>query len=131
MMYTRVILPKQNWEIHLYIDAAPQYARLILQDMENMGVGGAVIRRAYDNLVRKWKKNTGITVSKRKARRSVTVISGQTSLREFLNTYSHELNHLEMHIGKACGYNPYSEEASMLSGDMSSRILSQLFAGSK
>lgn len=126
MMYARVRLPRQRWEIHFYIDTTPHDARRILQDIEDMGASGAVLRRAYRNLYARWKPDTGLTVSRARERRSVSVVSWQTSAREFLNTYAHELNHLEMHIGRAMRYDPYGEPASYLSGEINSRIITKI-----
>lgn len=126
MMYARVRLPRQRWEIHFYIETTPHDARRILKDIEDMGASGAVLYRAYQNLFRRWRPNTGLTVTRARERRSISVVSRQTSVREFLNTYAHELNHLEMHIGRAMRYDPYGEPASYLSGELNSRILSEI-----
>jgi hypothetical protein len=39
-------------------------------------------------------------------------------MEEFINTYNHEKNHVEMHICEKLDIDPYSEEAAYLSGDL-------------
>lgn len=66
--------------------------------------------------------NTGCIYSNYKKHKSVIVIGKASDFGEYLNTVAHEKNHLEMHICKALQIDPFSEEASNLSG-----YLSQLF----
>ena len=47
---------------------------------------------------------------------SLMIINMSTSMDEFINTYNHEKNHIEMHICDALNIDPFSEEASDLSG---------------
>ena len=49
---------------------------------------------------------------------NLILIYKASSIGEFLNTFEHEKNHLEMHICEALDINPYSEEAADLSGDL-------------
>ena len=44
------------------------------------------------------------------------IINMSTSMDEFINTYNHEKNHIEMHICDTHNIDPFSEEASDLSG---------------
>ena len=44
------------------------------------------------------------------------IINMSTSMDEFINTYNHEKNHIEMHICEAYNIDPFSEEAADLSG---------------
>lgn len=67
--------------------------------------------------------DTGFTYSSFKHRSSIMVIHKASSIGEFINTFEHEKNHLEMHICEALGINPYSEEAAHMSGDLAQTIL--------
>lgn len=53
------------------------------------------------------------------------VIHKASSIGEFINTFEHEKNHLEMHICEALDINPYSEEAAHMSGDLAQLILEE------
>ena len=71
----------------------------------------------------KAKEDTGFTYSNYKYKSSILVIHKASSIGEFINTFEHEKNHLEMHICEALGINPYSEEAAHMSGDLSQMII--------
>lgn len=81
-----------------------------------------VIQAAVSNIQSGY--NTGFTYSK--GNTSVMVINKCTSIVEVINTYNHEKNHIEMHICKELGIDPYSEEASYLSGDLSELIFDKI-----
>ena len=61
---------------------------------------------------------TGFCYSNFANRCSVIVVHKASSIGEFINTFEHEKNHLEMHICEALDINPYSEEAAHFSGDL-------------
>ena len=73
----------------------------------------------------KAKEDTGFTYSNYKYKSSILVIHKASSIGEFINTFEHEKNHLEMHICEALGINPYSEEAAHLSGDLAQKIIEE------
>lgn len=73
----------------------------------------------------KAKEDTGFTYSSYKYKCSILVIHKASSIGEFINTFEHEKNHLEMHICEALGIDPYSEEAAHISGDLSQMILEE------
>ena len=77
------------------------------------------IRRNLDEA----KLDTGFCYSNFANKSSVIVVHKASSIGEFINTFEHEKNHLEMHICEALDINPYSEEAAHLSGDLAQLIL--------
>ena len=72
------------------------------------------IRRNLDEA----KLDTGFCYSNFANKSSVIVVHKASSIGEFINTFEHEKNHLEMHICEALDINPYSEEAAHFSGDL-------------
>ena len=77
------------------------------------------IRRNLDEA----KLDTGFCYSNFANRCSVIVVHKASSIGEFINTFEHEKNHLEMHICEALDINPYSEEAAILSGELAMQML--------
>lgn len=69
--------------------------------------------------------DTGFAYSNYGKQFSIIAIHKASSIGEFINTFEHEKNHLEMHICEALDINPYSEEAAHLSGDLSQLILEE------
>ena len=70
-------------------------------------------------------EDTGFTYSNFRSRCSVMVIHKASSIGEFINTFEHEKNHLEMHMCEALDINPYSEEAAHMSGNLAQTILEE------
>ena len=46
----------------------------------------------------------------------------EAPVEEFIDTYNHEKNHVEMHMCKEFGIDPYSEEAAYLSGQLAKKL---------
>lgn len=69
--------------------------------------------------------DTGFAYSSYDKQCSIVVIHKASSIGEFINTFEHEKNHLEMHICEALDINPYSEEAAHMSGDLAQLILEE------
>lgn len=63
-----------------------------------------------------YKDNIGFTYSNIERRASLVLIGITDSADEFQDTYDHEKGHLVMHISKALGIDPYSEEYQYLAG---------------
>ena len=70
--------------------------------------------------------DTGFIYSSFYKQRSIIVVHKASSVGEFVNTFVHEKNHLEMHICEALDINPYSEEAAILSGEIAMQIINQI-----
>ena len=71
------------------------------------------------------KIDTGFAYSSYNKQYSIVVIHKASSIGEFINTFEHEKNHLEMHICEALDINPYSEEAAHMSGNLAQLILEE------
>ena len=76
------------------------------------------------NLVKAY-LDTGFAYSSYNKQCSIVVIYKASSIEEFINTFKHEKNHLEMHICGALNINPYSEEAAHISGELAQLILEE------
>ena len=53
------------------------------------------------------------------------VVHRASSIGEFINTFEHEKNHIEIHLCEALDINPYSEEAAHMSGYLAQLILEE------
>lgn len=109
--------------------ANPDYRMSKVQACDYLGVS----RATFDNYVRdgfipkgvkqegfkelSWQKSDlDIFLS------SIIVINRPDSAEEFIDTYNHEKNHVEMHICKEFGIDPYSEKAAYLSGQLAKKL---------
>lgn len=115
-------MDKFDWGITIYYTVDDTQKSEILKKLEDMKCTKETLESISRNL-EKAKEDTGFTYSNYEKQCSIIVIHKASSIGEFINTFEHEKNHLEMHICEALDINPYSEEAALLSGDLAQMIL--------
>lgn len=115
-------MDKFDWCITIYYTVDDTQKMEILNKLEELGCDKFTIESVTRNLS-KAKHDTGFTYSSYKDQYSILVIHKASSIGEFINTFEHEKNHLEMHICEALDINPYSEEAAHMSGELAQMIL--------
>lgn len=113
-----------DWHITIYYTVNDEYKREILDMLDGFKCSEEVLKSVYNNLDKAC-LDTGFTYSSFRSRCSIVVIHKASSIGEFINTFEHEKNHLEMHICEALDINPYSEEAAHMSGDLAQIILEE------
>lgn len=115
-------MDKFGWEITIYYTVDESQKAEVLTLLEEMGCKAKAMESIISNL-EKAEIDTGFAYSNYAKKSSVVVIHKASSIGEFINTFEHEKNHLEMHICEALDINPYSEEAAHMSGDLAQFIL--------
>lgn len=106
-----------DWTIYAYYATSQYYVDEIMERLWEIGVDGNRARQAFDNLS-SGKLNTGLCYSNYASRKSVLVIALTSSPAEFINSWHHELEHLEGHICKVFGLDRTGEEIAYLSGEI-------------
>ena len=114
MMHFEVYLDKIDWSIECYVTTDTLQINKIMCRLRQLECSDQIMVRAYTIL--EDQENSGFAYSNPKMRKSLMIINMSTSMDEFINTYNHEKNHIEMHICDALNIDPFSEEASDLSG---------------
>lgn len=115
-------MDKFGWNVTIYYTVGEDQKMEIFGELMKLECD----KDTLDSIVRnlgKAKNDTGFTYSSFKHQRSIIVIHKASSIGEFINTFEHEKNHLEMHICEALEINPYSEEAAHMSGYLAQMIL--------
>ena len=120
MIHYNVYFRPYDWEVEVYIILKDCYINTIINSLTDCSQ--SEIQRAFLNLTTK--VDSGFIKSFN--RKSVIVINKPTTLEEFVNIYNHEKNHLEMHICEEFNIDPHSEEAALLSGNLSKCLFSSL-----
>lgn len=115
-----------NWRILYFIITDANDADVILDELNQLRCGRKFMRRA-EKLLYSGVRNIGLTYTKSWLRTSVFVVSKTTDVWEFFNSFAHEVDHIEKHIAKALGFNPYSEKASYLVGEFIREIFYNIF----
>lgn len=115
-------MDKFDWCVTIYYTVDENQKIEILKKLEELGCNEKTMNSVTRNLSNA-ESDTGFTYSSYKYKCSILVIHKASSVGEFINTFEHEKNHLEMHICEALDINPYSEEAAHMSGDLAQMIL--------
>lgn len=112
-----------GWNVIIYYTVTDTEKKEILDMLQDRAD-----KETFESISKNLKKSaldTGFTYSNYESRLSILVIHKASSIGEFINTFEHEKNHLEMHICEALDINPYSEEAAHMSGGLAQLILEE------
>lgn len=124
MIHFKTHISKIDWSIECFVTTDNSQLEEILFKLENIGCSESTIRRARQILSEQY--DSGFAYSNLNERTSIMVINKSTSMEEFVNTYNHEKNHIEMHICEALGIDPYDEVAADLSGCLAQRLFNTM-----
>lgn len=114
MIRFKIYINKIDWHIDCFITTDNSYLKHIIDKLIDLECQESVVKRAY--VILRDQVDSGFAYSNLNMRRSIMVVNKSTSMEEFVNTYNHEKNHIEMHICESMGIDPYSEVAADLSG---------------
>ena len=117
-------IKKYNWSIVIYYTINDEESKEIIDKLEDLHCNSKTLESIKRNL-EDAKIDTGFAYSSYNKQYSIVVIHKASSIGEFINTFEHEKNHLEMHICEALDINPYSEEAAHMSGNLAQLILEE------
>lgn len=106
-----------DWQINYFILTDRHDASSIISKLIRLKCSSKFLERA-EKILYSNRRNTGLAYSNPKYKRSVIVISKTSDIGEFLNSFAHEIDHVEKHIAKSLGFSPYSESASYLVGEI-------------
>lgn len=120
MIHYTIIFEKYDWEVEVIITLYNNDPRKIYKSLADMHCPEDVMYKVYENL--NSGLDSGFTYTNPKIRKSLMVINNHSSMYEFINTYNHEKNHVEMHICEELGIDPHSEEAAYLSGELAQQL---------
>lgn len=118
MIRQKLTLPDyDNWTIYAYYATTRYAVDEIMERLWEIGMDANNARQAFENLSM-GNLNTGLCYSNYSMRKSVLVIALTSSPAEFINSWHHELEHLESHIGKVFNLDPTGEDIAYLSGEL-------------
>lgn len=112
---------KYDWDVVIYYTVDEKQKTEILTELKELQPDKDTLEKLERNLVTA-ELDTGFIYSSFYKKKSLIVVHKASCVGEFVNTFVHEKNHLEMHICEALDINPYSEEAAILSGEMAMQI---------
>lgn len=115
MIVQTFYLEDYDWSIRVYYAVDEYYISNILIDLIDIDCNKEAFFK-IKRLMEAHKDNIGFTYSNIEKRASLVLIGITDSADEFQDTYDHEKGHLVMHISRALGIDPYSEEYQYLAG---------------
>lgn len=125
MIRQNICIKDLGWLVRCFYDVDSNNADEILNLLWDMGCEIKTIERAERNL-KSNKKDTGLCYSNFRNKESVFVISETSSAAEFVNSWHHELSHLESHISDVFHLNRLGETASYISGDIAKKMFPKI-----
>lgn len=120
MRQQRFIIEYLEWKVIVLYN--PKYITEVLRILEECGCADYHSGEIIQYLLRD-ELNSGCIYSNKTKKTSVIIVGRSSNLGQFINTLEHEKNHLEMHICDAFDIDPFSEQAAILSGDISQILL--------
>ena len=124
MIVQDIHLEDYDWDIRVYYAVDQYYISNILIDLIDMGCD----KEAYfkiKGLMEMRKKNVGFTYSNVEKNCSLILIGIADDASEFQSTFDHEKGHVVMHISRALGINPYSEDYQYLAGEVGKQMFAK------
>ena len=119
-MTTQHLSIEGYWNVTVVYDVWPGDLPEVARLMRRAGASQKMIDEATDNLSG-W--NAGYTLTAFGWEESIVFIGRATSLREFLNTVIHEVDHVQAHVADYYGVELGTEQAAYLQGYIGGRLL--------
>lgn len=119
-MTTQHLSIEGYWNVTVVYDVWPSDLPEVAVLMRRVGASRKMIDEATANLSG-W--NAGYTLTAMGMCESIVFIGRATSMREFLNTVTHEVDHVQAHVAEYYGVSLGTEQAAYLQGYISGRLL--------
>ena len=124
MIVQDIYLENYNWDIRVYYAVDQYYISNILIDLVDMDCDIDAYFK-IKKLMEMRKKDIGFTYSNIEKRCSLILIGITNSAEEFQSTFDHEKGHVVMHISRALGIDPFSEEYQYLAGEVGRQMFTE------
>lgn len=121
MYRQEVMIPSIGWDVVICYDVRPHDGDIIAYELEKLRCPWHDISRAK-SLVESGHPNEGLTYSNERMRRSLIAVGHTSDFWQFIDTVSHEKQHLEQSVCRAFSLDPYGEDIAYISGDISAAI---------
>lgn len=120
MIHFTIRFEKYDWEVEVIIMLYSTQVKKVYKSLADMRCPEDIMYKAYENI--ESGIDSGFTYTNPKLHKSLMFINNHSSMYEFINTYNHEKNHVEMHICEELNIDPHSEEAAYLSGELAQQL---------
>lgn len=121
MIKAKVYLKEYDWTIYAHFAVTRNNADEIFDKLIQYGSRYNEALDVY-TMIENNKPNCGITYSNHILKTTILVISKSTSAKEFVDTFVHELSHIQKHIIKTYHLDDNSEQVCYMVGDIAKRL---------
>ena len=125
MITQKIYIRDLGWSIRCYFDTTSEDAQEILNELWYLGCDVLTYRKAERNLLG-GKLDTGLCYSNYARKETIFVISRTSSAMEFINSWHHEMRHLEAHISDVMKFSPLGETTAYLSGEIARQMFPKI-----
>lgn len=111
----RLYMNQYGWVVTVYYPVTALCVHPIMLHLKSLGCSGDALVMAWRNLS-SGKFDTGLTFSNFGRRRSVMVVGKASNFGELMNSLSHEIHHLSVHMAQTFGLDLSGEEVCYIDG---------------
>lgn len=124
----RIHLCKYDWVVTFYFSVSTHEFLPVMRHLWMVGCRDDDFVSAWNN-VNKGCCNRGLTYSSYSGKESVVVVGEASSFGELMNSLSHEIHHLSVHIAQAFGLDLAGEEVCYIDGEVTQRVFEAISSG--
>lgn len=117
----RFYLRQYDWVVTVYYSVTPDVVHLVMRNLIALGCSGEDLFTSWRN-ISSGRPDTGLTFSNYEYRSSLLVVGHASSFGELMNSVSHEIHHLSVHIAEAYGLDLKGEEICYIDGKATQMI---------
>ena len=121
MIHYKACLEQYNWSVDIYVIQCKHDLKYLdcIANKYNLP------NKIYDKLTNRLTNyiNSGFIYNCDKNNHCIIFVGESDSIYEAVNTLAHEKNHLEIYLCKLLNINPESEDAAILSGDITEQLI--------
>ena len=117
----KIYIDKYDWIVYFYFDIDDDNLEEVSDKLKSVGADEQQIAEA--NLTfEDYRLNLGVTFSNCVSKVSVIIITKTSDASQFINSFSHEVRHVENHIAKTYNIDENSEEVCYMIGYISQKL---------
>ena len=121
-------LKDYDWVVTFYFNVSAQEFYEVMYHLWMAGCRGHYFVTAWNN-VNKGCCNRGLTFSDFVGQQSIVVVGQASSFGELMNSLSHEIHHLSVHIASSNGFDLAGEEVCYIDGEVTQRVFDSSTCG--
>lgn len=125
MIKSEYSLRQYDWAVTFYFNVTAHDSHAVMHHLWSIGCRGEDFRTAWNN-VSKGCYNRGLTYSDYDDKRSIVIVGESSTFGELMNSLSHEIHHLSVHIAQANLLDLAGEEVCYIDGEVTQMVFEDI-----